>query len=283
MAALVLAGATVITLDVTAGAASPLDPVRRVVGEALGPVETVASAATTPVRGMGGWWQTRSDLRDENDALSLRNAELEEQARTVDFDRNRLAEYDELTAAAGDWGRALVPARVVGVGTTQSFSRSITIDAGSSSGLRPDLTVVNGDGLVGRIVRVTASTATVLLVVDADSVVGGRVGSSMKVGFLTGRGSLDSGGRLDLELVDTQHIPARAESVVTWGSEDGAPYVSGIPVGQVTSVFTSLRETTQRAEIAPYVDFGALDVVGVVVPSGTRADRAVIEADGSLR
>jgi rod shape-determining protein MreC len=71
--------------------------------------------------------------------------------------------------------------------------------------------------------------------------------------------------------------------VVTWGSQDGAPYVSGIPVGEVTSVFTSLRETTQRAEIAPYVDFGSLDVVGVVVPSGTRSDRALVEADGSLR
>jgi rod shape-determining protein MreC len=35
--------------------------------------------------------------------------------------------------------------------------------------------------------------------------------------------------------------------------------------------------------IQPYVDFGALDLVGVVVPSGTRSDRGVIEADGSLR
>ena len=32
----------------------------------------------------------------------------------------------------------------------------------------------------------------------------------------------------------------------------------------------------------PYVDFSALDVVGVVVPSGTTSDRGVIEADGSV-
>jgi rod shape-determining protein MreC len=35
--------------------------------------------------------------------------------------------------------------------------------------------------------------------------------------------------------------------------------------------------------IQPFVDFGALDVVGVVVPSGTRSDRAVVEADGRLQ
>jgi rod shape-determining protein MreC len=148
------------------------------------------------------------------------------------------------------------------------------------AGLAPDMTVVNGQGLVGRILRVTSTTATVLLVVDADSTVGGRVGRSMKVGFLHGRGDLGQGARLDLELVDQTYVPAEGENVVTWGSQDGAPYVSGIPVGRVDSVYSSLRETTQRAVITPFVDFSALDVVGVVVPSGTESDRGLIDVDG---
>ncbi len=172
---------------------------------------------------------------------------------------------------------------MVGIGPAQSFSRTVTIDAGSRAGLAPDMTVVNGEGLVGRILRVTSTTATVLLVVDADSTVGGRVGRSMKVGFLHGRGDLGQGARLDLELVDQTYVPAEGETVVTWGSQDGAPYVSGVPVGRVDSVYSSLRETTQRAVIEPFVDFSALDVVGVVVPSGTTSDRGVIEVDGSLR
>ena len=131
--------------------------------------------------------------------------------------------------------------------------------------------------------RVTRTTATVLLVVDAESVVGGRIGESMQLGFLHGRGDLGSSGRLDLELVDDAVVPAKGDVVVTWGSEDGAPYVPGVPVGRVTAVFSSLRQTSQRAVIAPFVDFGALDVVGVVVPSGTHSDRSVVEADGSLR
>ncbi len=97
------------------------------------------------------------------------------------------------------------------------------------------MTVLNNDGLVGRVLRVTSTTATVLLIVDADSVVGGRVGESMEVGFLHGRGVLGNDGRLDLELVDESAVPMKHDTVVTWGSEGGAPYVSGVPVGRVTS------------------------------------------------
>src|SRR5690606_22733176 len=107
--------------------------------------------------------------------------------------------YDGLTAAAGNLGYALVPARVVGLGPSQSFSNTVTIDAGSRAGLSPDMTVVNNDGLVGRVLRVTRTTATVLLVIDTDSVVGGRVGESMEIGMLHGRGVLGDEGRLDLE------------------------------------------------------------------------------------
>jgi rod shape-determining protein MreC len=224
-------------------------------------------------------------MAGEIDRLEAENAHMRVELATTEYDRNRLAEYDGLTATAEQLGYTLLPARVIGYGSAQSFTQTVTIDAGSRAGLRPDLTVVNADGLVGRVLRVTSSTATVLLVVDEDSTVGGRVGMSMKVGFLHGRGDVDGLGgdaRLDLELVDQSTVPQRGDDVVTWGSDKGAPYVSGVPVGRVESVFSSLRETTQRAVIDPFVDFGALDLVGVVVPSGTGGDRAVIEADGSL-
>jgi rod shape-determining protein MreC len=281
--ALVMACVALMTLDYHGGTGSPVEPARRAMGELFGPVEVATTTAVRPFVAIPEWFRSRDALRDDIDGLEAENAALREQVHTADYDRNRLAEYDGLTAAADHLGYALVPARVVGLGASQSFSRTVTIDAGSRSGLQPDMTVINNDGLVGRVLRVTATTATVLLILDADSVVGARIGNNMKVGFLRGRGVLGRQGRLDLELVDQSVTPARDDAVVTWGSDSGAPYVSGIPIGRVTSVYSSVRETTQRAVIAPYVDFGALDVVGVVVPSGTSSDRAVIEADGSLR
>lgn len=281
--ALVLACLSLITLDSTAGDDSPVEPVRRAVGEVLGPVEVGAAAVVRPFVAVPSWFRTHADLRGQIGDLEAENARLRTEVNTADYDRNRLKEYDGLTASAEDLGYSLVPARVVGLGPAQSFSSTVTIDAGSQSGLRPDMTVLNNDGLVGRVVRVTRTTATVLLIVDADSVVGGRVGSSMELGSVEGRGQLGSTGRLDLELIDSSDVPKRDDAVVTWGSEGGAPYVAGVPIGRVTAVYSSLRETAQRAVVEPYVDFAALDLVGVVVPSGTASDRAVIEADGSVR
>ena len=280
--ALALACVTLMTLDhVNEGVA--VDPLRRVVGEVYGPAQSAVDGVVGPVVAVPHWLRSHRDLAGDIDRLEHENDELRAELATVDYDRNRLQEYDDLTATAEAIGYALVPARVVGIGPAQSFSRTVTIDAGSRAGIVPDQTVVSGAGLVGRVLRVTATTATVLLVVDADSTVGGRVGRSMKVGFLHGRGDLGDGARLDLELVDQSYVPAQGETVVTWGSQAGAPYVSGVPVGRVTTVYSSLRETSQRAVIEPFVDFGSLDLVGVVVPSGTASDRAVIEADGSLR
>lgn len=279
--ALVLASLTLMALDSLSS--SPVDPVRRVAGEVFGPVEVATSTAVRPFTAVPDWFRTRDSLADDVRDLEAENAELRAQVATQDYDHNRLEEYDGLTSAAHSLGYSLVPARVVGLGPSQSFSRTVTIDAGSAAGVQPDLTVVNNDGLVGRVLRVTRTTATVLLIVDADSVVGGRVGRSMDVGFIKGRGELGGHGRLDLELVDDTAVPGKHDTVVTWGSQSGGPYVSGVPIGRVTSVFSSLRESAQRAVIEPFVDFAALDLVGVVVPSGTASDRAVIEADGTLK
>ncbi|MGD9960943.1 rod shape-determining protein MreC [Nocardioides sp.] len=280
---LLLACAIIITLDYRGGSDSPLEPARRAVGEALGPVESATSVMVGPFVAIPDWFHSQSSLRDDVEALQAENSELRQQVETADLDRNRLADYDALTRTSADTGYSLVPAHVIAYGPGQSFSRTVTIDAGTRAGVSADMTVMNNDGLVGRVVRATRTTATVLLIVDADSVVGGRVGRSMEVGFLRGRGQLGTEGDLDLDLVDDAVVPARNDTVVTWGSDGGAPYVAGIPIGRVTSVVSSPREQSQRAVIAPYVDFSALDLVGVVVAAGTSSDRSLVEAGGVTR
>ena len=273
---LVLACLTVITLD--ARASSPLDPVRSAVGNVVGPMESATATAVRPFHDLGDALHTNHGLRSDVARLEAANAELRGQVATAPVDRQRLAELDGLTKVVGDTGYSMVAARVVAVGPMQSFSRTVTIDAGTSSGVHEDMTVLNSDGLVGRVVRATRSTATVLLIVDTDSVVGGRLGTNLEIGFLRGRGSIGETGRLALDLVDNSVVPAKDDVVVTWGSKDGVPYVAGIPIGRVESVVSSPRQSSRQAIIAPFVDFTALDVVGVVVPKGTQGDRPVLTA-----
>ena len=278
LALLLLASVTLITLDVRGGDDSPVEPLREGAGEVFGPVEEATATVVRPFTAVPDFFRTTGGLRSDVRRLEGENAALRGELATGVVDRNRVAELDGLLRASKDTGYSLVPSRVIAMGPAQSFSRTVTIDAGTSSGVRPDMTVVNNDGLVGRVLRADRGTATVVLIVDADSVVGGRLGSSMEVGFLRGRGTAGNESKLDLDLVDNTVTPARDDILVTWGSEKGAPYVSGIPIGRVTSVYSSPRELAKRATIKPFVDFSALDLVGVVVADDATSDRAVIKA-----
>ena len=275
---LLLASFTLITLDVRGGDDSPLEPVRSVMGDVLGPVENATAAAVRPFTAVPGFFRTTGGLRRDVARLEAENSQLKGELAGVSVDRNRAAELDGLLATSKTTGYALVPARVVAMGPAQSFSRTVTIDAGTRAGIRPDMTVLNNDGLVGRVVRADRSTATVLLLVDQDSVVGGRLGSSMEVGLLRGRGAVGRDEKLDLDLVDPSATVNQDDVLVTWGSKKGAPYVAGVPIGRVTAVSSTPRQQSVQAVISPYVDFTSLDLVGVVVDRDTKSDRAVIRA-----
>jgi rod shape-determining protein MreC len=277
---LVAASLTVITVDAASGDSSPVDPARTVVGNVIGPVQSTAATAVRPMRETFAYFSNNNELRDDVARLSAQNSRLRSEVEQTPLDRNRLAELDGLTNTANQTGYALVAARVIGMGPMQSFSRTVTIDAGASSGVHKDMTVLNNDGLVGRVLSATRSTANVLLVLDTDSVVGGRLGSNNEIGFLRGRGVTGDRGRLDLDLVDNSVSPAKDDVVVTWGSQNGVPYVAGIPIGKVESVYSTPRELAKHAVIDPFVDFTSLDVVGVVVPRKTEGDRLVINGQG---
>lgn len=268
LVALVLACVALMVVDASSGEDSPVAPVRRVAGEVIGPLQAGASNVLQPLIGLPGALHTNADLRTALDEARADAARKQQQLNLLGYDKNRYAAILGLCTMANDTGYALVPARVVGYGSAQSFSNTVTIDSGTDAGLTPDMTVLNADGLVGRVIQVTSHTATVVLVIDADSSVGGRVGDTMENGMVDGRGGLADDDPLELQLIDHTIVPQKGQAVVTWGSEGGAPYVSGVPIGEVSKVFQDLRLGTYRTVLEPYVDFTSLDDVGVVVPSG---------------
>lgn len=262
--ALVLASLTLITVDRASGDDSPLEPARAVAETVLGPVQQGLAVASSPILRLGGFFTTVDGLREDNTRLQADNAELRARLAATDAARTRLAEYDALDEVARVAGLDTVDTRVVAVGSAQSFARTVTIGAGSRSGVRPDMTVLDADGLVGRVLRVGPTTATVLLIVDAESVVGGRIGSTAELGFLRGDGDLSGDGRLTMTTLDATARPATGDTVLTWGSRRDVPYIAGVPIGTVESVQTSARDSSATVSIRPFADFSSLDVVSVV-------------------
>jgi len=161
-----LASITVLLLDSTGGAHSPLSPIRNALGTIAGPIEKAANAVASPFANLGGYLHSNSSLRSEIDRLKAQNAQLRGQTALNQLDQARIAEVNGLTGLAKSTGYTLLAAHVVAVGPGQSFARTVTIDAGTSSGVHADLTVVDSGGLVGRLLTATSTSATVLLITD---------------------------------------------------------------------------------------------------------------------
>ncbi|HET7327663.1 MAG TPA: rod shape-determining protein MreC [Nocardioidaceae bacterium] len=278
LALLLLASVTVITLDARPSGDSPIEPLRAATGAAFGPLESGVSAVVGPLRAVPEYFGDVDELRAANARLEREKVALQAQLRTTEHARERAAELDRMLGVADRQDLSLVPARVVTLGAAQAFSRTATIDAGSRDGVLADMTVVNGHGLVGRVLSSTPTTATVLLAIDAKSVVGGRLASSSELGFLSGDGDISADGRLMLELVDTEIDPSRGDTVVTWGSRNDVPYIADVPIGTITEVSSSPRQLSKTATVRPFVDFSALDLVGVVVDAGEHRSRESVEA-----
>ncbi len=275
LALLLVTSVALIAIDNRGGSQSPLAGLRSAAAAAFGPVERVAAAVASPVGDAVHSMGSLGNDKARADRLAARNQSLLRELRTTTLDRNRVAELDRLLHLAGAGRYRIVPARVIAVGSAQSFAWTVTLDAGSHDGLRPDMTVVNGDGLVGRVTTVGPTTATVLLAVDPESSVGARLEATMQVGFTTGQG-VSTGSGLDLQLLDSQSTVSPGDRLVTFGSQGAAPYVPGVPIGRVVSVQGTPGSQTRSAVVKPFVDFTALDLVGVVVEPPRRDPRDAV-------
>ena len=261
---LLLTSVTLIAVDHKGGDDSPLRGLRSMAAAVFGPIEKAAAAISRPVSEAVDGVAGLGEGKDQAAKLDQENQELRRELRTSELARNRAAELDDLLRTAGAGRYRVVPAQVIAIGAAQTFSWTVTIDAGRADGIRPDMTVINGDGLVGRVKTVGPVTATVLLIIDPESAVGVRLEKSMEVGISSGQGT-DDDSALSLQLLDGQSTVAEGDRLVSFGSHGAAPYVAGVPVGEVTSVQRTLGTLTRTATVRPFVDFSSLDLVAVVV------------------
>ena len=272
-----LAAVTVLVIDATGGAHSPLSSVRNGLGVIASPIGNAARVVVSPIADLGGYFHSNSSLRSDVDRLESENARLRGEAALTQLEKSRIEEVHQLTGLATSTGYTLVAARVIAIGPAQSFAHTVTIDAGTSAGVHDDMTVVDSGGLIGRVVAASAHSATVLLITDPSVVVGARLGTNRHLGTVRGTSADDT---VTFTLSGAGASAEPGATLTTWGSPHGIPYVAGIPIGTVESVTSNPRELSIEAKVRPFADFGALDLVGVVVPATTQADRPLIHGAG---
>ncbi|MER7814167.1 rod shape-determining protein MreC [Streptomyces sp. NPDC096153] len=250
-----------ITVDIRGGQESPVDGARQAAAAVFGPVENGVASAVDPVGNAIGAVRDSGERHDRISVLERENAALKARLGSDDRNRSRVRQLDSMLKKAAHGQYGIKGAEVIAIGAAQGFSWTVTIDAGSADGIQRDMTVLNGDGLVGRVTTVGPNTATVLLANDPDFTVGTRMERTDELGFATGQGDRP----LSVQLLNGKAKVRKGDRLVTFGSQADKPFVPGVPVGEVVRVDPSGGALTRNIFVRPYAAFTKLDIVGVVV------------------
>jgi rod shape-determining protein MreC len=156
----------------------------------------------------------------------------------------------------------LTPVHAVGTDPT-GIVNTVLLDKGSNHGIREDMAVITWRGLVGRIIDVSPTTASLLLITDINSSITGRVQTpdSRAVGIVSGR---NEGGLIMRHILQQETIHT-GDLVITSGV--GGTIPAGIPVGKVVRVQKRNVEMFQEAILEPATDTSKLERLYAVHPN----------------
>jgi rod shape-determining protein MreC len=259
LALLVLTSLVLITISFREDDDGALGGLRGVLTTVFQPVQDGLATVLRPIgdatSGIGEVFRTRSEnqrLRRELEVVSERHRSL------TDVEREN-AELRELIGLRDRADLDTIAARTVALAPS-NFEWTITIDAGSEDGVERGMPVINGRGLVGRVIQVTPNASRVLLAIDLEFGAAARVAVNGETGTISGRG----GDPMLFQPLDPEAPIEVGDEIVT-APYRGGVFPGGIPIGTVAEVSDPTTRLTREVEVSPFVDFTRLHHVLVVV------------------
>ncbi len=218
-----------LTFSIREGDAGIIHGARSVVMTVTTPVRYLGSIIASPFNAVGNIASnltaspaTLSDLEAENEELRAKVAELSEAQATAE-------RLESLLGLQSTYSLQSTAARIIGE-SGDAWSRTVTIDKGSADGLAINMPVCNAGGIIGQIIEVSPTTATVRLVTDENSGISAMVQSTRAQGILQGQPD----GTLRLEYVTVDSDVKEGDIIVSSGL--GGVYPKGLLLGVVSSV-----------------------------------------------
>lgn len=259
---LVVVSFVLVTVDFRTGGDGdgPLDRVRSGIATVVRPLQEGVSSVVRPLGDAVGGVTDIFSVRAENDRLQARIDTLEERYLSAQDIERENAELRELLDYRDRAEIETVTGGVIALSANQ-FEYTVTLDVGTADGVQRDMPVINGDGLVGRVVIAFPRSSVVLLAIDPTFNVTARTSATGEIGTVGGRG----GEPLAFEPIDPAIELEAGQELVT-SSYDNGLYPTGIPIGTISEVGDAAAGALAReAGIQPFVDFTRLHNVLVVV------------------
>lgn len=223
--------------------------------------EPFSSAGNGVKSGLNGLIHFRSIL-NENEQLKEQISELN---REIIQAKLTEAELDELRSLSNILGYqnissnyTYVTADVIGMDGSNWFNL-FTINAGIEDGIYKDAVVVNGDGLIGRVLEVGTDWAKIISVIDESNSVSFKVLRDLSLlGILYGDGK----GGLEGYMIDPDAAIIEGDILITSGI---GMYPEGVPIGKVENIVWNNNTLLKTITIEPSAYFKNLQKVTVLI------------------
>ena len=241
---------------------------------AAGPFRMIANVTVIPlqqgINHIGGWLGDMKDNFATLQQLQEENSRLSEQVDALTTEKNylleesyeyeRLQELYELDQNYAEYEKTA--AHVIGRDSGNWFS-NFTIDKGRLDGIRKDMNVLAGSGLVGIVTEVGPTWSKVRSIIDDSTNVSGMVLSTSDTCIISGDLSLMSTGQIAFDQMENNdNVVAVGDQIVTSYISD--KYLQGILIGSVSEINVDSNNLTRSGYITPAVDFRNIQEVLVI-------------------
>ena len=199
--------------------------------------------------------QTREELLAENEKLRQQVEDLSVQLNNTRLQQEELETLQELYQLDQSYmNYETTGARVIGRGASNWFD-TFTIDKGSDDGIREDMNVIAGGGLVGIVTDVQATYSVVRTVINDTTNISGMTNTSwdhcIVIRSLSSMTESNTVRFSDLEDNPERGFPV-GDAIVTSNISD--KYLPGILIGYAVDVSIDPDHLTQSGYLIPAAD-----------------------------
>lgn len=202
------------------------------------------------------------DLLKEKEALEKENEELKWKLIQQAISEFQLRELESLTVALDYLDPSEKYEYLAGAVIAMDGSgwyRIFTVNVGSDKGVKKNSIVINGDGLVGRVIDTGPGWSKVISIIDENNSVSFQIFRDMSLlGILKGGGN----GKIEGYMLDETAAVVEGDLVITSGI---GIYPQGIPIGTISGITRGSGGLLYKVEIEPAVDFNSIQNLGVVI------------------
>jgi rod shape-determining protein MreC len=249
------------------------------------PFRNIAAVFIVPmqdgINSVGTWadehlhsFKSRKELQAENEKLTERVAELEEENSRLlsgDAELTQLRELLKMNEEYSSYNK--VGARVISNGGGNWYE-TFLINKGTNDGIDVKMNVLADNGLVGIVTDVGSNYARVRSIIEDESRVSAMVKRSGDTCIVKGNTeTIFKDGMIDVIYISKDAQINEGEELVT--SHISSKYLPGLRIGTVSNILTDTSNLTKSAKVTPVVDFRHLEYVLVItdikkIPEGTK-------------